>query len=303
LTALSSNSIVTQRALALVLRGGFVSVGLVLALCVGCKNGQSPAAKWLKPSPSKRLANLQVFYGWPSGFDGAASPRAAAEKLARYDAVVLGGGLERAAHADHAKAKQVIAAIGKRAQVFGYIPLGHKTGLKIEQIAARVALWKAMGVVGIFYDEAGYDFGNTRQRQNAAFAAAHQAGLVVFANGHDPDDIFSAKAREPFNPKGLNTSLRRGDHYLYESFGMMLGRAEDADERRVKLGKLGPARALGVRVWGVTTVAADGPPQRAAWLRVVELARNAGLHGLGYGAYEYGATTKRVPFVATERAR
>lgn len=287
-------------------RNSIIQSALLALVCAvaGCKGGQGggpgPRAARATGQP---LRNLQIFYGWPSAFDGATSPKAAAEKLARYDAVVLGGGLEQPKHGDHANTKQIIATIGARAQLFGYIPLGHESGLTIVQIAARVAAWKAMGVGGIFYDEAGYDFGNTRARQNAAFDAAHHAGLTVFANGHDPDDLFAAKPRAPFNEQGRATTLRRGDHYLYESFGLILGEPEDAALRRAKLAKLAAARALGVHLWGVTTVAADGAPDGAAWGRVVKLAREAGLYGVGYGAHEYGAMSKRVPFMAIERPR
>lgn len=257
--------------------------------------GATAAGKAAAAAATGRLRRLQIFYGWPSGFDGATSPRQAAEKLACYDAVVLGAGLERPKHGDHAGARQVIGRIGKRALVFGYIPLGHQTGLKQAQIAARLDAWKAMGVRGIFFDEAGYDYGNTRERQNAAIAAAHARGLVVFANAYDPADLFAAKKHETFNPTGAAIQLRAGDHYLYESFGLRLGRFEDGDERERKLGQLAAARKLGVHIWGVTTVRVDGPVDRKTWQAVIELAREAKLYGLGYGAYEYGATLKRIP--------
>ncbi len=299
---MSTTSNVVQSALGAGRRAGWLVA--VIAALGACKSGQGggPGPR-ATPSRSTSLRNLQIYYGWPSAFDGATSPRLAAERLARYDAVVLGAGLEQTKHGDHANTKEIIAVIGERSRVFGYIPLGHKTGLTLSEIAGRVADWKAIGVVGIFFDEAGYEFCNTRARQNAAFDAAHRAGLEVFANGHDPNELFSAKPRALFNPKGLPTTLRRGDHYLYESFGLILGKLENPEERLAKLTKLAPARKLGVRLWGVTTVAADGPPDRGAWREVVKLARQAGLYGVGYGAYGYGAMTKRVPFMPIEQAR
>lgn len=285
-----------------------VSLGILfLFLLGGCQSTSGRASgvhaigrDRLGGGRATRLANLKIFYGWPSAFDGAKSPRKAAEKLARYDAVVLGDGLEMPTHADHGGATQVVGALRGRATVFGYIPLGHKTGLTLAQIRDRVVAWKKMGISGIFFDEAGYDFGNTRRRQNAAFDAAHAQNLRVFANGYDPDDLFVAKKHPPFNPEGAKTTLRRGDSYLYESFGMILGEAEDATFRRRKLQKLATARALGVQIWGVTTVARAGAPDRMAWRRVVALARAAGLFGLGYGAYAFGASGRQIPFLAPD---
>ena len=277
-----------------VCRGASLLVAGLLATA-GCRGQVVKPTATAGKATTRPLRRLQIFYGWPSGFDGATSPRLAAEKLARYDAVVLGGGLELPKHGDHAGARQVIDGIGKRALVFGYIPLGHQTGLKQAQIAARLDAWKAMGVRGIFFDEAGYDYGNTRQRQNAAIVAAHGRGLVVFANAHDPADLFQSKKHETFNPSGTAIRLRAGDHYLYESFGLRLGQAEGADERERKLGQLASARKLGVHIWGVTTVRVNGPVDQATWQKVVELAREAKLYGLGYGAYEYGATLKQIP--------
>jgi hypothetical protein len=43
---------------------------------------------------------------------------------------------------------------------------------------------------GVFFDEAGFDFGVSRTRQNAVVDAAHTAGRRVFMNAFNPDDVF-----------------------------------------------------------------------------------------------------------------
>ena len=48
-----------------------------------------------------------------------------------------------------------------------------------------------MGVHGVFLDEAGYDFGVTRVRQNAIVDYIHGRGLQAFVNAYNPDDVFS----------------------------------------------------------------------------------------------------------------
>jgi hypothetical protein len=239
---------------------------------------------------------LAIYYGWPSAFDGAGSVEEAAAKLARYDAVVLGSGLQQPDHGDHQGTLQIISRLTARAEVFGYIPLGKATGLSADQIVEQIDAWRAMGVTGIFFDEAGYDFGNTRQRQNDALEAAHGRGLAVFANSFDPDDIFDPRPSSSVNPGGRRTRLRRGDLYLYESFGLVLGKPESAEFQRQKTAKLERARALGVRVFAVTTSPAPGHFDGEAWRSVVEQARRLGLDGIGWGEYLFAAQDNRMPF-------
>ncbi len=190
------------------------------------------------PSQEAPLQRLGIFYGWPSLFNGATSLDQAASGLGHYQVVVLGAGLQSPTHGDHAKTRTIIKALGDgETRVYGYIPLGASSGLDQAAILKQAAAWKVMGVAGIFFDEAGHDFGNTRQRQNSAFDSAHELGLKVFANAFDPRDLFSA-AITHHNPGGATTVLSRGDSYLYESFGLIRGKPEQESFRRDKLKKL-----------------------------------------------------------------
>lgn len=246
-------------------------------------------------APPGELLRLGIFYGWPSGFNGASSPEQAAAGLAVYQVVVLGGGLQQPDHGDHQATRAIIAQLrGGGAEVYGYIPLGEATGLTVEQIRQQVSAWHAMGVSGIFYDEAGYDYGNTRQRQNDAIKAAQRKGLRVFANAFDPDHLFSNE-RVDDNLRGVATALRSGDSYLYESFGLRLGQPEPADDRQHKLAKLQAARKLGVRLLGVTTAGQAGDFDEAAWTQVKALARDGALHGVGFGEWQFAAQDGKMP--------
>lgn len=268
-----------------------VTLASLLSL-FGCRR----AAKRNDPESRapRELQRLCIFYGWPSAFDGSRSAEEAAAKLAGYDVVVLGAGLERPDHGDHPATRQIIERIRGDAEVFGYIPLGEATGLDLGQIEQRMRAWAAMEVHGVFFDEAGYDFGNTRARQNDAFRAAHRQGLRVFANAFEPRDLFDA-GKGPRNPKAAKTELRAGDCYLYESFGLVEGRPESEQARREKLARLEPARRLGVRIFGVTTSGQPGFFDAAAWGRVVAEARRVGLDGLGWGEHLFGARDNRMP--------
>ena len=256
----------------------------------GCRAGKPG-----HPTAEGALQRLGIYYGWPSAFDGAASVEQAVAGLGIYQVVVLGAGLQQPGHGDHANTRAVVRALGDRgAQVYGYVPLGSATGLDLATIEQQVKAWRAVGVAGIFYDEAGYDFGNTRARQNAAFAAAHAKKLRVFANAFAPDDLF-ARERSPQNPGGAGTRLRAGDSYLYESFGLIRGQPEEEGFRRSKVARLEAARALGLQILGVTTSPSAGFFDGPAWERVIGLARSCRLHGLGWGEYHFAAGDNVMP--------
>ncbi len=255
----------------------------------GCRGG-----KGARPDAPARLQWLGIYYGWPSGAGGARSVEEAAARLGSFEVLVLGGGLERPQHGDHERTRAILTRL-EGVEVFGYIPLGQATGLDEKAIAASILAWKAMGVRGIFFDEAGYDFGNTRARQRAAFAAAHREGLKVFANAFQPDDLFADGRDAQHNPRGEKAGLAAGDAYLYESFGVRLGEPEPEEEREAKLGRLAPARKLGVRLYGITTATSAEPPPRPLWDGVVAAARRAGLTGIGWGTREFGAQDGRLP--------
>jgi hypothetical protein len=270
-------------------------MGWLSSLFGGCRcPDQAPRRGSAPPEKQAPLKRLAIYYGWPSRVDGARSVSEAGEKLSGYDVVVLGAGLQRPEHEDHAATRKIVAQLAGR-EVFGYIPLGRATGLTAPQLEEQARAWKAVGVRGVFLDEAGYDFGNTRQRQNQAIGAAHALGLSVFANAFDPDDLFAVRRGE-HDPSGEPTALRRGDCYLYESFGLRLGKPEDEAARRAKLEKLAAARKLGVRLFGVTTAAAPGAFDGAAWGRVVEEARRGGLDGLGWGEHQFAAQDNKLPW-------
>jgi hypothetical protein len=269
-----------------------------LSSLFGCRRTQQKAPNGPRQgqTENKALKRLGIFYGWPSAFDGAKGPEAAAAKLGRYQVVVLGGGLEQAEHGDHENTRTIIGSLRKAGvEVFGYIPLGASTGLDKSQIKRRVKAWKAMEVDGVFYDEAGHDYGNTRERQNSAFKIAHRQGLKVFANAWDPDDLFSTKKNPPHNASGAGSELKAGDCYLYESFGLVEGKPEREDDREVKMRKLEPARKKGVRIFGVTTSPSAGFFDAGAWGKVVAEARRLGLSGVGWGEHQFAAPDNKMP--------
>ncbi|GAB3512979.1 hypothetical protein GCM10027442_25300 [Emticicia fontis] len=168
---------------------------------------------------------LLVYYSWPSGLNSA-SNQGDLDKVAndfkQYDYLVLGADLELASHGDHAKTITILNKMaGSSTKVFGYIDLGVTNGGKnfsISEIQQRVDAWKAMGITGIFFDDFGYDYGVSRQRQNDAVNYVHGQTLKVVANGWNPDEVFGNTVDGTYNPTSIATVLNAGDFYLSESY-------------------------------------------------------------------------------------
>lgn len=252
-------------------------------------------------SEPRRLA---IYYGIPSLVNGAAGDLArAAETFAEYDLVVFGDGLEfddvlaarqpaGAGAVEHRRTRDImkrLAASPRSTAVFGYIDLGHSQRLSLDDIGLRIQRWKAMGAAGIFFDEAGADFGVDRHRQNAVVELTHAAGLRVVLNAFRPDDVFLTGA------DGVQPRLGRGDAYLLESFAVRNGSVEDAGAWRERMDKAAAgAKATGAAVWAATTTQGAFQPtlMAHAWGR----AKQAGIDAFAWGEPSFSSADSRLPF-------
>jgi hypothetical protein len=216
---------------------------------------------------------LAIYYGMPSQVNGSQTLSAAANVFEQYDAVVFGDSLEfpqytgapgqvpyygcnQNSNFDHNNTVAIISNLnGSGTAVYGYVSIGGEgtarlcgspptpTPLTMDQIKARIDAWAAMGVAGIFLDEAEYGFGSFRQRQTDAIDYVHSQGLSAFINSYNPGDVFSnavvgqvtlstgALSTVAMNPNGLGTHLGPNDLYLLEHFQIIDGnyRTEAAD--------------------------------------------------------------------------
>lgn len=258
----------------------------------------------------KRFA---IYYGYPSLVNGSQGDvDRAVEAFQRYSLVVLGDGVEFAdtvagrtppgvGAREHALAKEIIKRFKKSRQTrfYGYIAIGNTQRLSLSEIERRVKLWADMGVDGIFLDEAGYDYGVTRERQNSVVAAVHRLNLRVFANAFNPDDLFSsdAVALNPAgggNPSGLQSLLGARDIYLLESFQVVQGRYEETDLWQTRARKATEYRErFGTRVYAVATSGVSFSPEQFeyAWWGAVLW----GLDGFAWGERDYAASSS-LPF-------
>lgn len=267
---------------------------------------------------------LAIYYGYPSLVNGASGVLARAVAVfSDYDIIVLADGLEfdpaeperGAGHEEHAFTKRFIRQLGltpRRPRVYGYVDLGGTQELCGAAVTERIELWARMGAAGVLLDEAGYDFGVSRERQNAAITAAHARGLSVCVNAFHLSDVFSA-APTPLNragggnPNGLAPVIGAHDAVLLESFAVREGVPDTVDHlaARTRAALDGRTR-FGTRVFTVSTSTGLGPrragtPEGRDDERLAQYAWwTASLFGAdayGWGMPAFSAITSRLPWV------
>jgi len=242
-----------------------------------------------------------VYYGWPSHINGSAVSAAAAAEFGRYDFVALGAGAEDPGHPDHEKTAAILADPAMAGTyVFGYVNLGVANGsLSLDEVRARIDGWRAIGADAILFDAFGYDFGVTRERQNAAVGHAHDLGMSVLANAWFPADAFGAAVDPVANPEGLPSLLGAADFYMSESYRVMLGQLVPDDQWRTKAGELaGYQSQLGFSILSVTTNSPANVYAEELFFAAWNAAAADGHLATGWGEYLFSAVDGQAPYRA-----
>jgi hypothetical protein len=162
--------------------------------------------------PVRLPGYLCIYYGYPSLVNGAnGNISQATAHFAKYGLIVLGERLWSTPDRDNSKT--IIGNLRLQAKLtFGYVNLGVMgsgvRNLTLTEIENEIKQWQEMGVQGIFFDTAGYDYGVTRARQNSAIALCRKYRLRVFMNAWNPDDVLA----------GTDCRLTSQDFFLLESF-------------------------------------------------------------------------------------
>jgi hypothetical protein len=114
------------------------------------------------------------------------------------------------------KELQVTNSLKSESKIFGYIDMGSSKDLNI--LKSEIDNIALNNWYGVFIDEFGYDFGETRERQNEIINYIHSLGLKAFVNAWFPEDVFENNYDPVHNPNSLPSQLSRDDWYLMESF-------------------------------------------------------------------------------------
>ncbi|TVY07106.1 hypothetical protein [Paenibacillus cremeus] len=112
-------------------------------------------------------------------------------------------------------------------RLFGYVNLGPENQhdprsdwvpIPLDKLKQAIDRIQESGFYGVFIDQFGFDYQETRERQNEIVDYAHSKGLYCIANAWFPEDAMSSRVVANGNPNGLPSSLGPGDYYLAESF-------------------------------------------------------------------------------------
>ncbi|CAF4249437.1 unnamed protein product, partial [Rotaria magnacalcarata] len=173
---------------------------------------------------------LGIYYGWPSLVQGVQGNLTAAISIfSQFDLVVFGDGIASPSHGDHTNTQTIIQSLNNLGKLtFGYIDLGVTTqNLTILQMQTTVDEWAAMGINGILWDDAGYDYNVSRSRQNTMISYCHSLNLRVMMNAWNPDDVMS----------GSPMLLGSDDIYLLESYLISNGNYQSLAAWKIKADK------------------------------------------------------------------
>jgi hypothetical protein len=170
--------------------------------------------------PLSNPSQMCIYYGYPTMVNGANHNLSkAVSAFSPCKELILGDGLEHAAHNEHEETQSIISGLmqlDNKRTIFGYIPLGIYDGghnLSNDTMKEYVDEWLSIGANGIFLDEYGYDYNTTRERQNAIVDYIHDKGMSVMANAWE---IESALGDKDENGKLNPAHLDSNDWYLAE---------------------------------------------------------------------------------------
>ena len=245
--------------------------------------------------------NLLIYYGYPNAINKADQNTAdpigtAAAEFAKYSYVVLGGGIEETPplyplHGAHNTTVEIIkhknSLIGT--MYIGYIDLGVTTkNYSMAEIKNRVDLWKATGVRGIFFDDFGYDFNVTRERQNEAVSYVHSQGMKVIVNAWFPDDVFGSNINPAYNPTGAAPVINSHDYYLHESYQIKQGAYDTEENWQSKTAALkNYQKTYGFYILAITTNNVSNSYDEAKFFYAWYSALIYGYTAVGWGEYQF----------------
>lgn len=166
--------------------------------------------------PGKLKLELIAFaYGSLTNINNKNSPEHSIKVLGKFPYLVCAGPGKLSP-----EARAVAEAIKGQVKIFGYVNMGEKPLISLNQLKKEIEDIAGSGWYGVFIDQFGYDFGETRARQNAIVDFAHAKGLKCFVNAWFIDEALGNNVDPRANPRGEPSHLKEGDWYLLESFLM-----------------------------------------------------------------------------------
>lgn len=173
-----------------------------------------------------------VYYGWPSYVNGAnGNVDAAVAEFEKYDLIIFPEDLATAEyltgteHGDKQNTIQIISDLKEKGKkVFGYIAVGaceYCRNWTIQNMSDMVDIYKYdYNMTGIFFDEFGYDYNVSKERQNSAIDTVYSEGVEVILNGGDVGQTLGNEYDPVYNSDEVATEIAKVDYYMSENFGI-----------------------------------------------------------------------------------
>lgn len=266
-----------------------------------------PFTKLSKALPAPVLQELLVYYGNPISYKGLYDVAAIVTDISFYKYWVCGDGYSNPGHPEYATTVAIIQGVRSAGtKVYGYVPIGQSTqGLSVSVIQSRIDEWFNIGVDGIFLDEFGFDYGNTRAKQIQIVNHVRSLGLPLCANTWTAQDFLADNVSElpwgsgdwrynnfvTYNPDNLPLLRDKKDSMLMENFcfdhnGPM--GVFDVQERCSLTTALAASKSINIWALAVFGESAPGVPD------VTKLGSSGNLTNAGAyiaaNAYIYGIT-------------
>lgn len=178
---------------------------------------------------TERPDDVLFYYGWVNTFNSDVNGwdnEKVAQDMARYNIIILGAGVANSGHGDYANTVVIIPRIKElnpRAKIFGYVTVNQD----LTSFQTQADEWDTLQVDGVFFDEAGYDYGKTRQECNDRVDYVHNlsSAKLCFVNAWNMDHTVGlindpSFPNATFNSVLAESNLTKNDWYLLESFGV-----------------------------------------------------------------------------------
>lgn len=177
----------------------------------------------MKPSPKYLL----TYYGYLNSFNSATNGwnnELVAHDMAHYDVCIFGDGVQTPTHPDYANSQIIIArlkVLKPDIKIYGYVSANQVIGT----FQTKVNDWDTLEIDGIFMDEAGYDFGVSRDDLNTRIIHVRSKTYsnLCFINCWNMDHIIGTTndvsyPNSTYNPNLHASLLDSTDYYMLESF-------------------------------------------------------------------------------------
>jgi len=184
---------------------------------------------------SMKIDGLLIYYGYPIAYSGIWDVNGVVNAIAsKYKYWVVGDTYEAPTQEVYASTAAIISGVRALGViVYGYVPIGQNTSNRtMPTMKLSVDRWITLNVDGIFLDEFGFDYLNTRERQIDIVNYVHSKNLPICANAWIFEDFVCDNISEipwpandwrysnfqTYNPNNLPLTRFPTDSYLIENF-------------------------------------------------------------------------------------